>query len=180
MDVAKTYLDGVVLELRRLEKLARKALDQVDDEAFFAELGEEENSLAIVVKHMAGNMRSRWRDFLTSDGEKPDRHRDREFVLEQGDTREELMRRWEASWGLLFAAVEPLEGGQLLTTVTIRGEPHTVLQAIQRQLSHYAYHVGQIVSLARHWVGTGWESLSVPRGGSEAFNRAPDAYHPPR
>jgi uncharacterized damage-inducible protein DinB len=180
MDVEQAYLQGVVQELRRLEKLAEKALRQVSDEAFFAELGEEENSLAIVVKHMAGNMRSRWRDFLTTDGEKPDRHRDREFVLEDGDTREELMRRWEESWALLFAAIEPLEGSQLLSTVTVRGEPHTVLEAIQRQLRHYAYHVGQIVSLARHWVGTSWESLSIPRGGSVAFNQAPDGYLEPR
>jgi uncharacterized damage-inducible protein DinB len=180
MDAATAYLEGVVVELQRLEKLAQRALRQVDDEAFFAELGQEENSLAIMVKHMAGNMRSRWRDFLTADGEKPDRHRDREFVLEDGDTREELMRRWGESWGLLFAAIEPLEGSQLLASVTIRGEAHTVLQAIQRQLSHYAYHVGQIVVLARHWVGTSWESLSIPRGGSVAFNQAPNGYLEPR
>lgn len=180
MDAGRAYLEGVVSELRKLEKLAQKALRQVDDEAFFAEPGEEENSLAIVVKHLAGNMRSRWRGFLTTDGEKPDRHRDREFVLEDGDTREELMRRWAESWGLLFAAIEPLDGSQLLAQVTIRGEPHTVLEAIQRQFRHYAYHVGQIVLLARHWVGTSWESLSIPRGGSVAFNVAPDGYLEPR
>jgi predicted RNase H-like HicB family nuclease len=176
MGAAEAYLENVLSELQRLKGLAEKALAQVDDAAFFHLPGEEENSLAIVVKHMAGNMRSRWLDFLTTDGEKPDRHRDREFLVAEGDTREELMRRWEEGWGLVLGAIQPLAGEQLLAMVKIRGESHTALQAIQRQLSHYAYHVGQLVFLARHLAGQEWKSLSIPRGGSAAFNREPAAY----
>ena len=131
----------------------------------------ETNSIALVVKHLAGNARSRWTDFLTSDGEKADRQRDREFELAEGDSRAALMAAWDAGWAALERALEPLTEDDLLRTITIRGEPHSVLKAIDRQLTHYGYHVGQIVLLARLAQGAGWKSLSVARGQSEAFNR---------
>ena len=157
-------------EFRRLKKLAEKALAQARDEHFDARLDEEANSLAVIVKHMAGNLRSRWTDFLTSDGEKPDRRRDSEFVVEAGDTRENLMERWEAGWRTLFETLDNLQPADLEGTVLIRGEPHTALRAIIRQLTHYGGHVGQIVLLAKHLAGPAWQTLSIPRGESEAFN----------
>ncbi len=159
-------------EFAKLKALAEKALAQVDDAAFFAlpEPSGETNSMALVVKHMAGNARSRWRDFLASDGEKPDRDRDREFELAPDDTREGLMAAWAEGWAMLDLALAPLGPEDLMRTATIRGEPHTVLQLIDRQLTHYGYHVGQIVLLARLAKGGGWSSLSVPRGQSAAFN----------
>ncbi len=163
-------LADTIGEFRKYKGMAERAMAQVDDETFFTTLDGEANSIAILVKHMAGNMRSRWRDFLTSDGEKADRHRDTEFLIEEGDTREALMMRWEAGWQLLFDALEPLSSEDLLTTVLIRQEPHTVVQAINRQLTHYSYHVGQIVMLAKHFQGEEWQTLSIPRGESEQYN----------
>jgi uncharacterized damage-inducible protein DinB len=157
-----------------VRRLAEGALAQVTEEDWFREPGPQENSLAVQVKHLAGNMRSRWTDFLTTDGEKPDRHRDREFELGPGDTQASLRERWEEGWRLLFAAVEPLREEDLERTVTIRGEPHAVLQALNRQVAHYAYHVGQIVFWARHLVGPGWVSLSIPRGRSDTFEVSRD------
>ncbi|MBN1934453.1 MAG: DUF1572 family protein [Anaerolineae bacterium] len=169
--LASIYLDDVIRRFRYLKSLADRAMAQIDDRAFFAVPDDESNSIAIIVKHIAGNMRSRWQDFLISDGEKPDRHRDAEFVIEtQG--REELVARWEAGWRYLFEAVEALDEADLTKEVSIRGEQHVVIRAINRQLSHYAYHVGQVVFLARHFRGGDWQSLSVPRGQSEAFNEA--------
>lgn len=176
MDTAGERLADIRRELKRLQSLADRALAQVDDEAFFTPLGEGANSPAIVVKHMAGNMWSRWRDFLTSDGEKPDRRRDREFDVGPGETRASLMADWERGWATLHGALDPLEPDDLSRTVTIRGEPLTVWQAVLRQLSHYAYHVGQIVTLARNATGSKWVSLSIPRGGSAAFNADPKPY----
>jgi len=161
------YLGEVVRQFRRLKKLADRALAQTAPPDFFTALDAESNSIALIVKHIAGNMKSRWSDFLTSDGEKEDRHRDSEFVLEPGDTRESLEQRWNEGWGLLFSAIEPLAAQDLRRTVTIRGEPHSVLRAINRQIAHYAYHVGQLVFLAKHLAGSRWESLSIPRGKSE-------------
>jgi hypothetical protein len=172
----KHFRGNVLVEFRRLKELAEKAIAQVTDEELFRLDRPDENSIAIVVKHVAGNLRSRWTDFLTSDGEKPDRNRDAEFVIAQGDARAALMERWEAGWETLFAAIRPLTDADLAAKVRIRGEEHTVVQAIHRQLTHYAYHVGQIVLLARHWAGPRWQTLSVPRGGSSAFNAAPDRY----
>jgi hypothetical protein len=169
---SEPYLEEALLQFRKLKELAEKALAQVDDESFFALLDAESNSLAIIVKHVAGNLRSRWMDFLTSDGEKPDRHRDTEFVIESGDTREHLMARWEAGWQYLFTALEPLAPEDVSRTVTIRGEPHSVLQAVNRQLTHYAGHIGQIVFLAKHLAADKWRSLSIPRGKSEEINAA--------
>jgi hypothetical protein len=143
---------------------------------FFAAPDPGTNPIAIIVKHMAGNLRSRWTDFLTTDGEKPDRNRDSEFVREPGDDRAALLRRWEAGWGVLFATLEGLRDEDLGKTVTIRGEPHKVMQAVNRQLTHYAYHVGQIVLLARHFAGADWKTLSVAKGASAAFNAAPKGY----
>jgi uncharacterized damage-inducible protein DinB len=164
------YLEDTRLQLRKYKELAEKALAQIGDADLFAAPGPETNSIAIVIKHMAGNMRSRWTDFLTTDGEKPDRHRDREFELEEGDDAPRIRELWQEGWQRTFAALEPLTGEDLGRVVTIRGEPHTVLQAIQRQLTHYAYHVGQIVLLARHLAGEErWQSLSIPKGQSEQY-----------
>ncbi len=178
--LAEHYLKDVSLQLRKYRELAEKALAQVADADFFAVLDSEANSIALIIKHMAGNMRSRWTDFLTSDGEKPDRERDREFILEEGDRREALMARWEEGWELTLAAIEGLRPEDLQRTVTIRGEPHTVLEAINRQLTHYAYHVGQIVLLAKHAAGERWQSLSIPRGRSRDFevDRRGQVYQP--
>jgi hypothetical protein len=145
-------------------------MEQVTDEQLFAALDAEANSIAVVVKHIVGNMRSRWTDFLTSDGEKPDRHRDTEFE-DPPATREALMALWEAGWECLFSALEPLSDSDVTRRVTIRGEAHSVMQAVNRQLAHYACHVGQIVLLAKHYRHTEWRSLSVPRGKSWEFNR---------
>ena len=172
----ETFHQLAVRELHRLKSLADKAMAQVDDAGFATVLGSDENSIAIVVKHMAGNMRSRFRDFLTTDGEKPDRNRDGEFEIGDADSRAALQQAWEDGWRIVFAAVEPLTEEDLARTVTIRGEAMTALQAVTRQLTHYAYHVGQIVMLARHHAGDRWTSLSIPRGGSAAFNQAPAAY----
>ena len=175
------YLRGAIAELRKYRRLAEAAIAQVPEEHFFSTIGPESNSIAIVMKHIAGNMRSRWTDFLTADGEKPDRERDSEFEREDGDDSAGVRRRWDAGWEALFAAVEPLSEADLSRTVTIRGEPHTVMEAIQRQLTHYAYHVGQIVFLARHFTGPGWKSLSIPKGQSKTFdvNKSGGAYRIP-
>lgn len=171
-DTGTRFLAENIAGFRSLKDQAERALAQADDGAFFATLDAGSNSLAVLVAHMAGNARSRWTDFLTADGEKPDRNRDAEFELEPGVSREELMRRWEAGWGALFAALEPLTAADLDRTVTIRGEPHSVMQAVLRQVRHYAYHVGQIVQLAKHYRGAEWETLSIPRGQSRQFDRA--------
>lgn len=168
--IGTTYLTETIKRFHGLKDLADRAAAQVSEADRFATLHEDDNSIAIIMKHLAGNMRSRWTDFLTSDGEKPDRHRDTEFELYEEDDAEALAARWEAGWQVLFDALDPLTEDDLLRTITIRGEPHTVLAAIQRQLAHYAYHVGQIVMLARHFAGDGWESLTIPKGQSETFN----------
>jgi hypothetical protein len=155
-----------------LKRLADRAVAQVSDEDLFVMLDEESNSIAIIMKHIAGNMRSRWMDFLTSDGEKPDRNRDSEFVIEDEDTKENVLKHWEVGWRCLFEALAPLVPEDLNRTVLIRGELHSVVQAINRQLTHYGYHVGQIVFLARHLAAGRWQSLSIPRGQSETFNAA--------
>src|SRR5262249_2611624 len=132
------------------------------------------NSIAIVVKHMVGNMRSRWTDFLTTDGEKPDRNRDNEFV-DPPATREALMQSWEDGWKIVFAAIEPLTDADLGKTVNIRGEAHSVMQAVNRQLAHYPHHIGQIVMLAKHFAGSRWNSLTIPRGRSVEFTQRVNA-----
>jgi hypothetical protein len=164
-----SYLTDAIAMLRYYKKLGDRAIEQAPDEALTTVLDPESNSIAIIVKHLAGNMRSRWSDFLSSDGEKPDRNRDSEFV-EPPRSRQELMEMWEKGWSYVFAAVESLTDADLARTVTIRSEPHSVMQAINRQLAHYAYHVGQIVYLARHFAGDRWHSLTVPKGKSAEFN----------
>jgi|CXWL01.1.fsa_nt_gi hypothetical protein len=164
------YRADALKSFRNYKRLAERAIEQVSDEEFFAQIDTEANSIAVIVKHIAGNLHSRWRDFLMSDGEKADRDRDSEFEL-IGDSRESLMRFWETGWQTLFENVEPLEVGDFSRTITIRGEPHTVVEAINRQLTHYAYHIGQIVLLAKHFRSSGWKTLSVPRNKSAAFNQ---------
>ena len=168
----REYLDDCLLQLRKLKTHADKAVRQIDDEQFFAMLDPEANSIALIMKHMAGNMRSRWTEFLTSDGEKPDRNRDREFELHAGDDKAGVLARWEEGWSRVFEALASLGPHDLAKTVTIRGERHSVLEAINRQLTHYAGHVGQIVLLAKHYAGPAWQSLSIPRGKSREFDVA--------
>ena len=165
-----SYIEDSLSLFRYYKKLGEGAIEQVTDEQLFATLDAEMNSIAIIVKHITGNMRSRWTDFLTSDGEKPDRNRDTEFEQPPA-TRAELLKLWNGGWDRVFAALEPLSDSDLGRTVPIRGEPHSVMQAINRQIAHYAYHVGQIVFLAKHLSSTGWKSLSVPRNKSAEFNR---------
>src|SRR5271167_402745 len=169
-DFRTLYIDEAFRSLRGHKRLADGAIAQLSDEQFFAVLDPESNSVATIVKHLAGNMRSRFTDFLTSDGEKPDRNRDREFVTHADAKREEVLRSWEQNWQLVFETINSLHPDDLGRTVSIRGEPHSVLQAINRQVAHYAYHVGQIVFLAKHWKGAEWKTLSVPKGKSEQFN----------
>jgi hypothetical protein len=161
--IEQHILDDCLFQLRKLKSQADKAMAQVDEAQFFALIDENANSIALIAKHVAGNMRSRWADFLTTDGEKPDRRRDTEFEREPGDTREAILARWEAGWNVLFGSIMSLTPGDLGKTVTIRNEPHTVVQAINRQLSHYSAHVGQIVLLAKHFAGPRWQTLSIPK-----------------
>jgi hypothetical protein len=168
--IEQHFLDDCLVQLRQLKTLADKAIRQVEDERIFAILDPEANSIVVVMKHMAGNMRSRWTDFLTADGEKPDRDRDREFVAGAEDTREHILSMWEDGWSRAFQAVSSLAPEDLARTVRIRGEVHTVVEAINRQTAHYAAHVGQIVLLAKHFAGANWQSLSIPRGGSKDFD----------
>ena len=170
LEFTTSYVTDSVAIFRQYKKLAEAALAQVSDEQLQTTLDPESNSLAIIVKHMAGNMRSRWTDFLTTDGEKPDRNRDSEFE-QPPVNRAELMRIWEDGWSRLFAAIEPLADADLGRTVTIRGEAHYVMQAIHRQVAHYAYHCGQIVFLAKHLQSENWKCLSVPRKKSGEFNQ---------
>jgi hypothetical protein len=170
LEFTTSYLKDSLDLFRYYKKLAERAMAQVSDEQLFAELDEGGNSIAIIIKHMTGNMRSRWVDFLTTDGEKPDRNRDGEFV-DPPATREELMRLWEDGWGHIFSALEPLSDSDLGRTVTIRGEAHSVMQAINRQVAHYSMHIGQIVMLAKHFAHDQWQSLSIPRNRSAEFNR---------
>ncbi|MFH1681143.1 MAG: DUF1572 family protein [Candidatus Eisenbacteria bacterium] len=170
------YRADTLRELRRLKRLADAAVYQLDDEQFFAAQVVDSNSVAVIVKHMAGNMRSRWPDFLTSDGEKPDRNRDSEFEISQADTRDSIFAHWAEGWLIVLETIASLVVSDFGSTVYIRGEPHTVLQAIGRELTHYAYHVGQIVFAAKQTRGTEWQTLSVPRGKSTEFNAAPERY----
>ena len=170
LEFTTSPLEDSLSLFRYYKKLAEGAMAQVTDEELTATLDGEMNSIALIVKHMAGNMRSRWTDFLTTDGEKPDRQRDSEFV-EPPATRAELMKLWEEGWEHVWRALGPLKEIDLARTVNIRGEKHSVMQAINRQLAHYPYHVGQIVMLAKHFHGEQWKSLSVPKNQSAEFNQ---------
>jgi uncharacterized damage-inducible protein DinB len=167
-----SYAKDSIDLFRYYKNLAERAMAQCPDEALFTNIDAESNSIAILVKHMSGNMRSRWSDFLTTDGEKPDRNRDTEFE-EPPKTRAELMELWERGWKYVFEALQPLTEADLERTVTIRNEPHSVMQAINRQMAHYSHHIGQILFLAKHltFISSGkWQSLSMPRGQSKQFS----------
>jgi hypothetical protein len=169
-ELTTSYLRDSLSLFRYYKTLTERAMAQVTDEQLFAVLDGEMNCIAIVVKHMTGNMRSRWMDFLTSDGEKADRKRDTEFESPP-KTRAALMTLWEDGWNHVFTALEPLSDADVNRTVEIRGEPHSVMQAINRQIAHYSYHCGQIVFLAKHLQASQWKALTVPRGKSEEFNQ---------
>ena len=170
-NIIENFKADALLSFRNYKKLAEKALDQVSEDDLFRQIDAESNSIAVIVKHIAGNLHSRWRDFLTTDGEKPDRFRDGEFVTLADDTRESLMKFWETGWQTLFDAIEPIAPDEFSRTVAIRGEPHTVVEAINRQLTHYSMHIGQIIVLAKHFRSTEWKTLSVPRNRSAEFNQ---------
>ncbi|HEX6717136.1 MAG TPA: DUF1572 family protein [Pyrinomonadaceae bacterium] len=168
--IVQNYYNDALSALRAYKKLAEKAIAQLQDEEFFVTLDQESNSVAVVMKHMAGNMISRWTDFLTSDGEKPNRNRDMEFVIESQMTKDDVIAYWERGWKCVFDALEPLQPADFEKTVIIRGEKHTIVQALNRQLMHYAYHTGQIVFLAKHFRSAEWKSLSIPKNRSADFN----------
>ena len=167
---AEHYLNEALRNFRSYKKMAEKALAQVGDDELFATLDEESNSIAVIMKHITGNMFSRWTDFLTTDGEKSDRNRDMEFVITPETTKDDLMARWEMGWQCLFDAIEPLQPDDFNKKVHIRGEEHSIIEAINRQLMHYACHIGQIVFLAKHFRSTEWKTLSIPRNRSAEFN----------
>ena len=168
--LALAYAEEAFRSFRGYKRMADSTFAQLDHQGFFYLPDPEANSIAILVKHIAGNLRSRWTDFLTTDGEKPDRNRDQEFVLTPADTREELMRRWEASFEIVFSALKALTPEDFDTTVYIRSEPHSIIQAINRSLNHIAGHISQIVLLGKLVRGAEWKTLSIPRGKSAEFN----------
>jgi hypothetical protein len=170
MPTESPILDAARDEFQKIKRLADMAIAQLDDEQLHVTIDPEANSVAVLMRHMAGNMRSRWVNFLTEDGEKPTRQRDGEFVEPTG-TRADLLAEWEHGWQCVFDALGPLTDADLLRTVMIRSEPHTVVKAISRQTSHYAGHAYQILLLAKHLRGPDWKTLSIPRGQSEEFNR---------
>jgi hypothetical protein len=176
--MTESYMQLVIREFKRTKSLADGAMAQISDEQFFATPAAGDNSIAVIVKHVGGNLVSRWTDFLTNDGEKPGRDRDAEFQIDANDTREHLLQVWDLGWTILFGTLESLGDSDLTRIVTIRGEPLTALQAVNRQLTHYAYHVGQIVYVAKHHCGAQWRTLSVPKGGSKEFNQNPTRYIP--
>jgi hypothetical protein len=166
------YVADSIALFRQYKSLAERAMAQISDEEFFRTIDPESNSIAIIVKHMAGNMRSRWRDFLTSDGEKADRNRDGEFETDPNATRADLMQIWERDWQLVFDTLAPLTNADLELKVMIRGEPHSVMQAINRQVAHYCNHIGQIIFLAKHFRSSEFQSVTIPRNKSKQFESA--------
>lgn len=170
MSTDSPILTAAIDEFQKIKKLADKAIEQLSDEQLHLTIGPESNSVAVIMRHMAGNMRSRWVDFMTSDGEKANRMRDQEFE-DPAQSRAELMAEWETGWQCVFDALTPLTDADLQRRVVIRGEPHSVYKALSRQVAHYAGHAYQILFLAKHLLGPGWKTLSIPRGQSEEFNR---------
>lgn len=168
--IIKNYLDDAIYSFRNYKKLADKSILQVSDEEFFRLIDAESNSIAIIIKHISGNLRSRWTDFLTTDGEKPDRFRDSEFINFETETRESLLKDWEKSWRILFKTLKNLRVEDFEKSIKIRGQKHTICEAINRQMMHYAYHIGQIALLAKHFRSAEWQTLSVPRNKSGEFN----------
>lgn len=175
--IGLVYIADLAARFDGLRRLAERAAEQVDDAAFFGTLDPEANSIAVLMKHMAGNLRSRFTDFLTTDGEKPGRDRDAEFVIGPSDSRATILARWAEGWSVLAATLEALTAEDLLREVTIRREPHTVIAALTRQLAHQAQHAGQIVLLAKHAAGSRWKTLTIPRGQSAALNREMEQRH---
>jgi len=169
-EMVSNYHNDAVESFRNYKKMAERAIEQVDEIEFFRAIDDEANSIAVVVKHLAGNLVSRWSDFLTTDGEKPMRDRDAEFEIID-DSRESLMEFWERGWQILFDNLEPLTVEDFSKTVTIRGQGHTIVEAINRQLTHYSYHIGQIVLLAKHFKSSEWKTLSIPKNRSAEFNQ---------
>ena len=169
-EIIENFHSDAVQSFRNYKKMAERAMEQVSGEEFFTAIDEEANSIAVIVKHLAGNLISRWSDFLTSDGEKATRDRDAEFEIND-DSRAALMKHWEQGWKTLFDNIEPLTVNDFSKTVTIRGQVHTIVEAFNRQLSHYAYHIGQIVLLAKHFKSTEWKTLSIPKNRSAEFNK---------
>jgi hypothetical protein len=167
--LAEAFLEDTRRSFESVKKQVERAAAQVDDEHFFKPLERDENSIALLMKHMSGNLESRFTDFLTTDGEKPTRNRDGEFEREAADTRAKIEANWDRGWSALWSALDSVGAGDLLTTVLIRGEPHTVVQALLRQVSHQSLHAGQVIMLAKHWAGDKWETLSIPRGQSKEF-----------
>lgn len=165
----RLYRDDMLERFQATKGLADRALAQVADTDFFRQIDEESTSLAQMVKHVGGNLRSRFTDWLTTDGEKPDRHRDQEFVIGKADTREALSAAWEHGWACLFGSIEALEDEDLMRSIPIRSEPHSIPKALSRSLGHVSQHVGQIIYLARHLRGAEWQTLSIPKGQSQAF-----------
>lgn len=165
------FLEDALKSFRDYKKLAERAFEQIDEADLFRTIDDESNSIAVNMKHLAGNMFSRWTDFLTSDGEKPNRQRDMEFVMLPNTTKPDIIAYWDKGWQCVFDAVEPLTADDLMRVVQIRGQDHTVVQAINRQIAHYAYHVGQIVYLAKHFKSSEWQTLSVPKNKSAEFNQ---------
>jgi hypothetical protein len=178
-DLATLYIDETRRQFRGHKRMGEGAMAQLRDEDFFFTLDPESNSIAILVKHLAGNMRSRFTDFLTTDGEKPNRFRDREFELAPATTRTDVLKLWDEGWNCVFAAIDDLKPEDVTRTVTIRGETHTVLQAINRQIAHYAQHIGQMVFLAKHLRSSDWKTLSIPRGRSEDYKKVVPKPHKP-
>lgn len=171
MSIRQQFLDSSISIFHSQRRLVDRAIAQLTNGQLHAVPHEDGNSIVVQMKHLAGNMRSRWTDFLGSDGEKPDRHRDEEFI-DDFQSREELDACWEGGWARLFGTLDSLKREDLERTVTIRGDTHTVIEAVQHQISHYGYHIGQIVQQARALVGSDWQTLSVPRGESETYNRS--------
>ena len=166
----QAYIDDCVLQLSKLKKQAERAIGQIKDEDLFRLLDPESNSIAVIMKHLAGNMKSRWTDFLTSDGEKANRNRDSEFEVNPLDTRDKILSLWEDGWAITLSTISALKPNDLDRTINIRGESHSVVEAMNRQSTHYAAHVGQIVLLAKHFAGSNWKTLSIPKGKSTEFD----------
>ncbi len=167
----ENYLKNIIAEFQKMKSLAEKAMVQVSDEQFFHLIDENANSIAVIVKHIAGNQHSRWSDFLTTDGEKKSRHRDNEFLILETDTRASLIDYWESGWKILFDSLDSLTVNDLDTIIKIRNEDHFVFEAVNRQLTHYSYHIGEIVLLAKHLCGDKWRTLSIAKGQSQKFNK---------
>ncbi len=176
-DLASHYLEEIKRQFRGHKRMAEAAVAQLEDAELFTIIDPESNSVAILIKHLAGNARSRFTGFLTTDGEKPDRFRDQEFEVSATTTREEVLRWWEEGWSHVFSTLDSLKPEDVSRTVTIRSEPHTVLQALNRALAHYAQHTGQIVFLAKHLRSKEWKTLSIPRGKSEDYKNVRPKTH---